>query len=66
MKQPELKQEFKDKEIKCIDCGELFIFSAGEQNFYFSKQPPLREPKRCQACRDRRRRTILPWEVRNE
>ena len=55
--------EFKDKTIKCVDCGESFIFTAGEQAFYYSKQ--LSEPKRCQACRDLRKRTLLPQEVRN-
>ena len=56
--------KFKDKTLKCVDCGESFIFTAGEQAFYYSKQ--LSEPKRCQACRDLRKRTILPREVRNE
>jgi len=57
------KANFEDKRLTCVDCGELFVFTSGEQGFYYSKQPPLREPKRCQACRDRRKRTIL--EVRD-
>jgi len=56
--------EFEDKTLKCVDCGESFIFTAGEQAFYYSKE--LSEPKRCKPCRDRRKRTILPREVRDE
>ena len=26
--------EFKDKTLKCVDCGESFIFTAGEQAYY--------------------------------
>lgn len=55
--------EFKDKTLKCVDCGESFIFTAGEQAYYYSKQ--LSEPKRCKPCRELRKRTILPLEVRN-
>lgn len=54
--------EFKDKTLKCVDCGESFIFTAGEQAYYYSKQ--LSEPKRCKPCRELRKRTILPLEVR--
>ena len=25
--------EFQDRELKCVDCGSDFIFSAGEQQF---------------------------------
>jgi len=58
--------KFEDKTLKCVDCGQSFIFTAGEQAFFNSKRPPLSEPKRCQACRDLRRRTILSREVRND
>jgi len=54
--------EFKDKTLKCVDCGESFIFTAGEQAYYYSKQ--LSEPKRCKPCRELRKRTLLPREVR--
>ena len=55
---------FKDKIIRCVDCGNDFVFTAGEQAFFNGKRPPLSEPKRCKACRDFRRRTInpgVPW-----
>ena len=56
--------KFEDKTLRCCDCGESFIWSAGEQAYYYSKQ--LSEPKRCQSCRVLRKRTILPQEVRND
>ena len=42
--------EYRDKVLKCIDCGEEFIFSAGEQLFFADKG--LRnDPKRCKPCK---------------
>lgn len=46
--------EFQDKTIKCVDCGEEFTFTAGEQAFYQEKGF-TNEPKRCKACRDKRK-----------
>jgi hypothetical protein len=57
------KQTFQDKVLKCCDCGESFIWTAGEQAYYYSKQ--LSQPKRDKACRELRKRTILPQEVRD-
>jgi len=57
------KANFKDKQLICVDCGESFIWSAGEQAYYFSKG--LSQPKRDKACRELRKRTILPQEVRD-
>ena len=45
--------EFQDKVLKCIDCGEDFIFTAGEQLFFHDKQFK-NEPKRCKACKTKR------------
>lgn len=45
---------FVDKTVKCQDCGEDFIFTAGEQEFYAEKGL-LNEPRRCPACRSLRR-----------
>ncbi len=50
-KQPESKLE--DKVLTCEDCGEEFIFSAGEQHFYESKG--FSKPKRCKPCRDKKK-----------
>ena len=38
-----------DKTIKCADCGQEFAFTAGEQEFYASKE--LEDPKYCMICR---------------
>ena len=45
--------EFQDKVIKCIDCGEDFVFTAGEQLFFHDKQFK-NEPKRCKGCKAKR------------
>jgi CxxC-x17-CxxC domain-containing protein len=40
--------------IKCVDCGENFVFTVGEQEFY--KQHGLTHaPTRCRNCRDKRK-----------
>jgi hypothetical protein len=44
---------YTDKLITCIDCGDLFVFEAGEAYFFAMKKFP--EPRRCPACRERRR-----------
>ena len=46
---------FQDKTIACRDCGEDFVFTAGEQGFYLEKGL-LNEPQRCPSCRASRRR----------
>lgn len=45
---------FTDKTIKCVDCGEEFIFTANEQEFYAEKGF-TNEPKRCKPCRDKKK-----------
>ena len=45
--------EFQDKMLKCIDCGNDFVFTAGEQLFFHDKQFK-NEPKRCRACKTKR------------
>ena len=42
---------YEDKTLVCKDCGQEFIFSAGEQAFYAEKGFQ-NEPQRCKACRD--------------
>ncbi len=43
-----------DKSITCVDCGQEFIFSAGEQEFY-RERGLTNEPTRCKNCRDARK-----------
>ncbi|NQT73566.1 MAG: zinc-ribbon domain containing protein [Chloroflexi bacterium] len=47
---------FKDKWSRCVDCGQAFLFSEGEQRFFWSKG--LEKPKRCPDCRELRKRTL--------
>ena len=42
--------EFQDRNLKCVDCGQDFVFTAGEQLFFHDKQFK-NEPKRCKACK---------------
>jgi CxxC-x17-CxxC domain-containing protein len=42
--------DFKDKVLKCIDCGTDFVFTVGEQQFFHDKQFK-NEPKRCKTCK---------------
>jgi CxxC-x17-CxxC domain-containing protein len=45
--------EFRDKVLKCIECGGDFLFTSGEQSFFHDKQFTS-PPKRCKACKTRR------------
>ena len=45
--------EFQDRVLKCVDCGEDFVFTAGEQIFFHDKQFK-NLPKRCKACKQKR------------
>ncbi len=45
---------FEDKTLVCKDCGQEFVFTAGEQEFYASRGFE-NEPQRCKACRDARK-----------
>jgi len=44
--------EFADRMLRCADCGEEFVFTAGEQQFYYDKSF-RNEPKRCKNCKRR-------------
>lgn len=45
---------FEDKTLVCKNCGEEFVFTAREQEFYESKGF-VNEPQRCKPCRDKRK-----------
>jgi CxxC-x17-CxxC domain-containing protein len=45
--------EFVDRLLTCIDCGGQFVFTAGEQLFFWDKQFK-NDPKRCKPCKSRR------------
>lgn len=43
-----------DKTLVCQDCGNEFVFTVGEQEFYKEKGFD-NEPKRCEECRNKRK-----------
>ncbi|SMC47187.1 zinc-ribbon domain containing protein [Papillibacter cinnamivorans] len=45
---------YNDKTLVCKDCGQEFIFTAREQEFYAEKGF-TNEPQRCKTCRDARK-----------
>lgn len=45
---------FQDKTLTCIDCGQPFVFTAGEQEF-FAQKGFQNEPKRCKSCKAAKR-----------
>jgi CxxC-x17-CxxC domain-containing protein len=49
--------EFVDRDLKCIDCGAEFVFTAGEQLFFHDKQFK-NDPKRCKQCAAKRNRSF--------
>src|SRR5437868_15491010 len=44
------EMEFQDRAIRCIDCDEEFIWTAGEELFFHDKGLK-NEPKRCKPCK---------------
>jgi len=57
--------EYRDKSLKCVDCGADFIFTAGEQIFYADKGFK-NEPKRCKACKSKRSQMVSGQRQRAE
>ena len=45
--------EYRDKVLKCVECGAEFVFTAGEQAF-FADKGFKNEPKRCKPCKSKR------------
>ena len=45
---------YEDKTLVCRDCGNEFVFTAGEQAFYAEKGFQ-NEPTRCRDCRSARK-----------
>jgi len=44
---------YTDKNLTCADCGQEFVFTASEQDFY--AQRGFTEPRRCASCRASRK-----------
>jgi CxxC-x17-CxxC domain-containing protein len=47
---------FEDKNLTCRECGQTFVWTAGEQAFYAEKGL-VNVPSRCPQCRASRRAT---------
>ena len=45
---------YEDKNLTCKDCGEEFVFTSGEQEFY-AERGFQNEPQRCKPCRTNRK-----------
>jgi CxxC-x17-CxxC domain-containing protein len=45
--------EYRDKSLKCVECGNDFVFTTGEQAFY-ADRGFKNEPKRCKNCKGKR------------
>src|SRR4029077_12593590 len=63
------QMDFQDKVLKCVDCGADFVFTAGEQLFFYDKQFKKKpqtcqkhkgknEPKRCKNCKGKRAQAL--------
>lgn len=53
-----------DKTIQCVACEKTFIFTARDQRFYASHEPPFDPPKRCKPCRDAKKAKYEAREAR--
>src|SRR4051812_24263334 len=49
----EFRSLYTDKTLTCADCGQQFVFTASEQDFY--AQRGFTEPRRCPSCRASRK-----------
>jgi CxxC-x17-CxxC domain-containing protein len=45
---------YQDETLVCKDCGEQFVFTAGEQEFYHDKGFQ-NKPQRCKSCRQQKK-----------
>jgi len=54
-----------DKTLVCRDCGQDFVFTAGEQEFY-ADRGFRNEPSRCRECRDSRRTQVGESKAKRE
>ena len=45
--------EYRDRVLKCIECGTDFVFTSGEQ-FFYAEKGFRNDPKRCKTCKTHR------------
>lgn len=46
-----------DKELVCKECGDKFVLTVDDQEWYKSKG--FHEPRRCKSCRALRRANVI-------
>ena len=56
---------YEDKTLVCKECGNEFVFTAGEHEFYAEKGFQ-NEPQRCKSCRDARKNAAKAPKERHE
>ena len=44
---------FADRDVQCVSCGLMFVFSSGEQQFFHEKGF-TNEPRHCKQCKAKR------------
>jgi len=59
------REELEDKLLSCIDCGQSFVWSAGEQAFFRDKQLS-NPPKRCKGCKHAKNERLAAIELAHE
>ena len=47
----------RDKELRCIECGEKFTLTVNDQEWYAFRG--FKEPRRCKNCRRLRRAKVV-------
>ncbi len=57
----DVKSDFQDRSIACIDCNEPFTWTAGEQIFFHDKGLK-NEPKRCKRCKQAKNERLTSQE----
>ncbi len=50
---------YEDITLICKDCGQEFVFTAGEQAFY-NEKGYVHQPKACRECRNKRKNAEKP------
>ena len=56
------KTEMKNRILKCVECGEEFVFTVSAQE-YFQEKGYNQSPKRCKACHAKYKREKKPARV---
>lgn len=59
---PDPASEFEDISIDCTDCSQAFVWTAGEQAFFQTKQLS-NPPKRCKPCKRAKNRRLEAVEM---